>query len=60
MAGFFIKSNENTYTNGRALMQMYRVVPQSKRRNSQCKPLLLFSDNIGLDLRITLTFVNVL
>jgi len=28
---FFVKSNENTYPKGRALMQMYRVVPITKR-----------------------------
>ena len=27
MIVFFDKSNENTYPKGRALMQMYRVVP---------------------------------
>ena len=27
MVVFFVKSNENTYPKGRALMQMYRVVP---------------------------------
>jgi len=27
---FFVKSNENTYPKGRALMQMYKVVPQTK------------------------------
>ena len=27
---FFVKSNENTYPKGRALMQMYRVVPIMK------------------------------
>ena len=26
----FVKSNENTYPKGRALMQMYRVVPITK------------------------------
>jgi len=31
MAVFFVKSNENTYPKGRALMQMYRIVPQMKR-----------------------------
>ena len=30
MAVFFVKSNENTYLKGRALMQMYRVVPITK------------------------------
>jgi len=33
MAVFFVKSNENTYPKGRALMQMYRVIPITKRRN---------------------------
>ena len=30
----FVKSNENTYQKGRALMQMYRVVPQTKGGNN--------------------------
>jgi len=30
---FFVKSNKNTYSKGRALMQMYRVVPMMKREN---------------------------
>ena len=30
---FFVKSNENTYPKGRALMQMYRVVTIRKRGN---------------------------
>ena len=29
----FVKSNEKTYPKGRALMQMYRVVPITKRVN---------------------------
>mgnify|MGYP000561975989 CR=1 FL=1 len=33
MVVFFVKSNENTYPKGRALMQMYRVVPITKRGN---------------------------
>ena len=33
MAVFFVKTNENTYLKGRALMQMYRIVPQMKREN---------------------------
>ena len=32
MVDFFVKSNENTYPKGRALMEMYRVVPLSKKR----------------------------
>ena len=30
---FSTKNNENTYPKWRALMQMYRVVPKSKREN---------------------------
>ena len=37
MTVFFVKSNENTYPKGRALMHMYRVVPITKRGN----PLLI-------------------
>jgi len=33
MVVFFVKSNENTYQKGRALMQMYRVIPITKREN---------------------------
>ena len=33
MVVFFAKSNENNYPKGRAFMQMYRVVPITKRRN---------------------------
>ena len=33
MVVFFVKSNENTYPKGRALIQMYRVVPKTKRGN---------------------------
>ena len=33
MVVFFVKSNENTYPKGRALMQMYRVVSITKRGN---------------------------
>ena len=31
MVAFFVKSNENTYPKGKALMQVYRVVPITKR-----------------------------
>ena len=34
MVVFFVKSNENTYPKGRALMQTYRVVPITKVENS--------------------------
>jgi len=33
MAVSVVKSNENTYSKERALMQMYRVVPITKRGN---------------------------
>ena len=33
MVVFFVKSNENTYPKGRALVQMYRIVPMTKRVN---------------------------
>ena len=33
MVVFLVKSNENTYPKGRALMQMYRVVPIMNRGN---------------------------
>ena len=32
---FFTSNNENIYLKGRALMQMYRIVPQMKRGNSK-------------------------
>ena len=35
MVVFYVISNENTYTEGRALMQMYRVVPITKRGNCE-------------------------
>ena len=31
MVVLFVKSNENTYPKGRALMQIYRVVPQRRK-----------------------------
>ena len=34
MVVFFVKSNENTYPKGRALMQLYGVVPKTKRRRT--------------------------
>ena len=34
---FFIKHNEYTYPKGRALMQMYRTVSQTKRGNRHCQ-----------------------
>jgi len=35
MVVFFVKSNENTYPNGRALMQMYKVVLITNRGNTR-------------------------
>jgi len=35
MVVFFVKSNENTYPKGRALMKRYRVVPITNRGNSK-------------------------
>jgi len=32
---FPFNNNENTYLKGKALMQMYRVVPQMKRENNE-------------------------
>jgi len=34
MVDFFVKSNENTYAKGRALMQMYKEWSQTKRGNN--------------------------
>jgi len=39
MVVFFVKINENTNPKGRALMQMYRVVPKTKRGNSRWNPV---------------------
>ena len=33
MVVFLVKSNEKTYPKGRALVQIYRVVPVTKRGN---------------------------
>mgnify|MGYP007091342811 FL=1 len=41
MVVFFVKSNENTYPKGRALKQIYRVVPITKGRKSTLKVWLL-------------------
>ena len=37
MVVFLVKSNENTYPKGRALMQMYSVLPITNRRNMEVK-----------------------
>ena len=42
MVVFFVKNNENTYPKGRALMQMYRVVPKTKRGNWRCRSVCQF------------------
>ena len=34
---FCLKYDDNTYPKGRAILQMYRVVPQTKRGNCQEK-----------------------
>jgi len=33
MIVFFVKGNENTYPKGRALMQIYRVVPKTNKKH---------------------------
>jgi len=40
MAVFLVKSNENTFPKERSLMQMYRVVPITKRGNWRYKIFL--------------------
>jgi len=49
MVVFFVKSNENTYPKGRALMQIYRVVPITKRGNS------VISDHVRWPLSLSST-----
>jgi len=48
MVVFFVKSNENTYPKGRALMYMYRVVPIPKRGNTNSIQLYTYAINKGL------------
>jgi len=43
MVVFFVKSNDNTYPKGRALVQMYRVVPITKRRNMKVQQTHMLS-----------------
>ena len=43
MVVFVVKSNENTYSKGRAYMQMYRVVPITKRGNLSTGNLVLWT-----------------
>jgi len=46
MVFFFVKSNENTYPKRRALVQMYRVVPITKRGNKlRCILETIVSEN---------------
>jgi len=47
---FFVKSNENTYPKERALMQMYRVVPITKRGNTLILFKTLATLHVVLDL----------
>jgi len=42
MIVLFVKSNENTYPKGRALMQMYRVVSITKRGNCNVLNMHMF------------------
>ena len=42
MIVLFVKSNENTYPKGGALMQMYRVVPLTKRGNCNVLNMHMF------------------
>ena len=46
MVVFFVKSNENTYPKGRALMQMYSVVPDENclKKKSQYSSKARFGD----------------
>ena len=41
MVVFLIKYDENTYPKGRAILRMYRVVPQTKRGNTQARENVL-------------------
>jgi len=43
MVVFFLQSNENTYPKGRALMQMYRVVPITKKREYDMQQIIWLS-----------------
>jgi len=45
MVVFFTKNNENTYQQGRSLVQVYRVVPQTKRKNSEVKNKRKFKED---------------
>ena len=47
MVVFFVESNENTYPKGRALVQIYRVVPITKRWNNDSEISLLSSATFG-------------
>jgi len=47
MVVFFVNNNENTYPKGRALMQMYRVVPKTKRGNSKADVITHLHFNIN-------------
>ena len=47
MVVFAIKCNENNNPKGRALMQMYRVVPKTKRGNSKADVITHLHFNIN-------------
>jgi len=49
---FLFENNENTYPKGRALMQMYRVVPQTKKR--ECKLRVLYAFLVGYNSQASL------
>jgi len=49
MVVLFVTNTENTYPKGRALMQMYRVVPKTKRENSQ-QQYMYYNLNSSLNL----------
>jgi len=56
MEVFYTNNNEKTYPKGRVLMQMYRVVPQTKRGNliSMFKTTVLQKMNIAQGMKISL------
>ena len=47
MVVFFTKNNEKTYPKGRTLLQMYRVVPQTKRGNYNMCPSMVYCSSFG-------------
>ena len=56
---FFVKSHENTYPKGRALMQMYRVVPITKRGHSaRIQPTATSLYNLQIQINTVLYFID--